>query len=88
MLKGKIEIVCNDTGAHIMAEIEDAQEKDNLFLVHALGKALGLQARDYMVLCAAEASGLLDEAERAVISIDPDGLLRRFMKEEDNNFES
>lgn len=88
MLKGKIEIVCDDTGAHIMAEIEDAQEKDNLFLVHALGKALGLQARDYVVLCVAEASGVLNEADRAVISIDPDGLLRRFMKEEDNNFES
>lgn len=88
MLKGKIEIVCDDTGAHIVAEIEDAQEKDNLFLVHALGKTLGLQAEDYVVLCLAEASGVLNKAERAAISIDPDGLLRRFMKEEDNNFES
>ena len=85
-MKGNIEIICDDRGTHISVNITEAKEHDQVFLVHALGKALGLASIDYTVLAAAEAEGILNEAEPMRVSIDSEGLKKQLqlLKEEHN----
>lgn len=84
-MKGKIVITCDEHGTHIRSNMTDMAEHDDVFLVHIIGKSLGLEPRDYHVLAMAEAEGVLDGAATPVmVTIDTDEL-RRQMKEEDQD---
>lgn len=83
-MKGKIEITCDGKGAHLSVDVREAVEHDKVFLVHALGKALGLEPHDYMVLAMAEAEGVLDGVcAPTTVTVDTDELLKQ-LKEEQN----
>lgn len=57
---GKITIECDEKGTHVSTNIKIGHDSDRAFLVHALGKALGLCPIDYLILCIAETEGVLD----------------------------
>lgn len=81
-MKGKIVITCDEHGTHIRTDVTEMAEHGDIFLVHALGKALGLVPEDYMVLAIAEAKGVLDKTNTpTLVTIDTDELLKQ-MKEE------
>ena len=81
-MKGKIEIICDEKGTHLSVNITETVEHDNVFLVHALGKSLGLNPHDYMVLAMAEAEGVLDGVPQPVlITIDTDELHKQLEEE-------
>lgn len=54
-MKGKVTITIDDTGTHVLLELEDVTKNDRMFLVHALGRALNLEPMEYEVLAMAEA---------------------------------
>jgi hypothetical protein len=59
-MKGKIIIEHDESGTSIAVQMKGTTDNDRLFLVHALGKSLGLGPLDYAVLIEAEAAGVLD----------------------------
>lgn len=82
-MKGRIEIICNERGVHMNVEIKTELESDRAFLVHALGKALGMSYEDYLVLSMAEATGVLDElGSPKHITIDRNELLKQLKEEQ------
>ena len=84
-MKGKIVITCDEHGTHIRTDITEMAEHDDTFLVHALGKSLGLVPEDYMILAIAEAEGVLDKTNTpTLVTIDTDELLKQ-MKEENQD---
>ena len=84
-MKGKIVITCDEHGTHISTDITDMAKHDDAFLVHALGKSLGLGPAEYVVLAMAEAEGVLDETTTpTLVTIDTDELLKQ-MKEENQD---
>lgn len=83
-MKGKIEIICDEHGTHLSVDVHQTKDHDTLFLVHALGKALGLEPIDYTVLAKAEADGILNGVGKpTVVSVDTKELLKQ-LKEEQN----
>lgn len=83
-MKGKIEIICDDKGTHLSVDVHETKEHDTVFLVHALGKVLGLEPTDYMVLAMAEAEGVLDGIGKPMaVTIDTNELIKQ-LKEEQN----
>lgn len=83
-MTGKIEIICDDTGVHVSANVQGTRDSDRAFLVHSVGKVLGLEYIDYMVIAMAEAQGVMNtEGEPVEITIDTEEL-RRQLKEEHN----
>lgn len=77
-MKGKIEITCDEQGVHLSVNVHQCKDHDRAFVVHALGKALGLEYVDYMVLAAAEHEGILQEAGSPVmVTIDTEGLKKQ-----------
>ena len=84
-MKGKIVITCDKYGTHIRSDVTDMAKHDDVFLVHALGKSLGLTPEDYMVLAIAESENVLDAtATPTLVTIDTDELLKQ-MKEENQD---
>ena len=84
-MKGKIVITCDEHGTHIRTDITEMVKHDDVFLVHALGKSLGLGPEDYMVLAIAEAEGVLDATcTPTLVTIDTDEL-RKQLKEENQD---
>ena len=82
-MKGKIVITCDESGTHIRTDLTEMTEHDDAFLVHALGKSLGLGPEDYMILSIAEAKGVLDKSTApTLVTIDTDELLKQL--KEDN----
>lgn len=84
-MKGKIEIICDDKGTHISIGITEAKEHDSLFLVHALGKSLGLSAFDYEVLSYAESEGVLDGAAPMAVAIDTNEFFKQLKETADES---
>ena len=83
-MEGKIEIICDKKGVHLSVDVKDTEEHDRAFIVHALGKALGLEAHDYMILSLAEAEGILDGVSKPLaITIDTEELLKQLKEEQD-----
>lgn len=82
-MKGKIVITCDERGTHVRTDITDMTKHDDAFLVHALGKSLGLTFEDYMIIAVAESEGVLDKTTTpTLVTIDTDELLKQ-LKEED-----
>ena len=54
-MKGKVTIVVDDSGIHVLSELENASKHERMTLVHALGLTLKLEAMDYEVLAMADA---------------------------------
>ena len=81
-MKGKIVITCDEHGTHVRTEMTEMVEHDDVFLVHALGKSLGLGPAEYIVLSMAEAEGVLDKTNTpTVVNIDMDELCKQLMEE-------
>lgn len=81
-MTGKIEIICDDKGVHVSANVKGTRESDRAFLVHSVGKALGLESMDYMVIAMAEASGILDPEDKPIaVTIDTEELYRQLREE-------
>ena len=80
-MKGKITIECDDRGTHLDVSMHCTKQHDRTFLVHALGRALGLEAEDYIILVVVEGSGVLDDKGPTRISIDRDELLKQLKEE-------
>ena len=80
-MTGKIEIICDENGTHITANVQTDKQSDRVFLTHALGKALELEVTDYICMTMAEMSGVMDSPIQ--VSIDAEELMRQ-LKEEDN----
>lgn len=83
-MKGKIIIEVDDTGTHFVSTMTDLVRAHKLFLVHALGRMLGLELLDYRVLMLAEHEGVLNEAvaQPINISIDMTELEKQLQEEE------
>ena len=82
-MKGRIEITCDEHGTHLDVQVKTEHDSDRAFLVHALGKALGLTYDDYLVLSIAEATGVLDSAAQPKhVTIDRKELLRQLKEEQ------
>lgn len=54
-MKGKVTIVVDDSGIHVLSALEDVDKNDRMKLVHALGLTLKLEPMDYEVLAMADA---------------------------------
>ena len=83
-MKGKIIIKVDDTGTHFVNTMVDLERADRVFLVHALGRLLGLELLDYQVLMLAEHEGVLDEAvtQPITVSVDMTELEKQLQEEE------
>ena len=83
-MKGKIIIEVDDTGTHFVSTMTDLVRADRVFLVHALGRMLGLEMLDYQVLMLAEHEGVLNEAisQPIAISVDMTELEKQLQEEE------
>ena len=85
-MKGKIIIICDDRGTHLSVDVTDTEEHERIFIVHALGKSLGLEPIDYEVIAAAEAEGVLDgKGTPMAITIDTDELFKQLKEEADES---
>ena len=84
-MQGKITITCDETGTHLHNTILDMSRADAIFLVHALGKMLGLEPLDYKVLTIAESMDVLgeDSDTKMAVTIDVTEFMKQLM-EEDN----
>lgn len=84
MLRGQITIVSDSTGTHLTNTMKEMTKPDAIFLVHALGKMLGLEAFDYRVLTLAESSHVLDDAKvgKSVVTIDVAELKKQLSEEQ------
>lgn len=58
-MKGKVTIVVDDSGIHVLSELKNVSKNERMTLVHALGLTLNLEAMDYEVLAMADALGAL-----------------------------
>lgn len=83
-MKGRIIIEVDDAGTHVMNTMTDLVRADKVFLVHALGRLLGLELLDYQVLMLAEHEGVLNEAvtQPITISVDMTELEKQLQEEE------
>lgn len=54
-MKGKVTIVVDDSGIHVLSELKDVDKNNRMTLVHALGLTLKLEPMDYEVLAMADA---------------------------------
>lgn len=84
-MKGRIIIEVDDAGTHFMNTMTDLIRADKVFLVHALGRLLGLDLLDYQVLMLAEHEGVLNEAvsQPINISIDMTELEKQLQEEQE-----
>ena len=81
-MKGKIVITCDEHGTHVHTEMTEMAKHGDAFLVHALGKSLGLGPEDYIILSIAEAEGVLDKTNTpTVVNIDMDELCKQLLEE-------
>ena len=82
-MKGKIEIICDDTGVHMSVQVNMEHESDPVFLTHVVGRALGLSPEDYLIMAMAEAEGVLDgKGSPSSITIDRKELLKQLEEEQ------
>lgn len=82
-MKGKIVITCDEHGTHIRTDMEALEKHDYVFLVHALGKSLGLGPDDFIVIALADAEGVLDSVSSPTkVTIDTDELLKQLKEEQ------
>lgn len=82
-MKGRIEIICDDKGTHLDVQVKTERDSDRVFLVHALGRALGLGPDDYLIMSLADASGVFDSIDPPkAITIDRKELLKQLKEEQ------
>ena len=83
-MKGRIIIEVDDAGTHFVDTMTDLVRTDRVFLVHALGRLLGLELLDYQVLMLAEHEGVLNEAvtQPITVSVDMTELEKQLQEEE------
>lgn len=83
-MRGRIIIEVDDAGTHFVSTMTDLARADKVFLVHALGRMLGLNLLDYQVLMLAEHEGVLNEAvaQPITVSIDMTELEKQLQEEE------
>lgn len=85
-MKGRIEIICDDKGTHLSVDVKGAKNHEKLFVVHALGKALGLEPIDYTVLAMAKTDGILNGVGKStVLSVNTKELFKQLKEEQDES---